>query len=270
MKPRELNKELSQKSEAIKALEDKEQKLITQIEAKERKFQKALVPEKKDQKMLEARMEELSDRLIVFEKNMKIQEEENQNLLAVIETREMEFQETIANKELKYQEALMAKTKELSERLVQNADAIRSLEDNDLELKSQFQGKEVEFQEVIAAKDRKQRDGLKDRIEELSDKLVVLEKNMRIQEEENQNLRSRLETRDSDFQEALVIEDRSQKETINNKFMEVYDRFALLEKNMDALEEDGQIMQDKLETKVKELAEAVALKDKTIEELKDE
>ena len=223
---------MSQKSEAIKALEDKEQKLIAQIEAKERKFQKALVSEKNDQKMLEVRLRELSDKLIVFEKNMKVLKEENQNLQSVIETKRNGVSGTIANKDMKYQEALTTKIQELSERLVLNADAIRALKDKDLELKSQFQGKEVEFQEVIAAKDKKQRDGLEDRIEELSDKLVVLERNMKIREEENQNLKSSLETRGNDLQEALVIKDRNQKETINNKFMELYDRFALLEKNM--------------------------------------
>lgn len=265
----ELGKELPQKSEAIKALEDKEQKLMAQIEDYERKFQEALISERNNQKMLEVRVEELSDKLVVFEKYVKVLKEENRNLQAVIETRETEFQETIANIDMKHQEALMTKIKELSERLVLNADAIRALKDKDLELEYQFQGKEVEFQEVLAAKDKEQRDGLEDRIEELSDKLVVLERNMKIREEENQRLKSRLETRENDLQEALVIKDRNQKEIINNRFIELSDRFALLEKNMNALEEDGQIMQGKLETKVEELAEVVALKDKTIEKLKD-
>ena len=80
------------------------------------------------------------------------------------------------------------------------------------------------------------------RIEGMSGNLAVFNKHLNALEEEGRNINSRLEARENELREELVVKDMGYKEALDTRFMELSERLAAFENNMkDLIEEDKNV-----------------------------
>ena len=116
VKIEDLNEKMALKDEVIKKLEEKEQQLKTQFEGKEEELQQAIAAkDRKHQEVLETKVQELSDKLTLFDMTIQVLKEENQKLQTKVESKDKEYQDTLAVKDMELHSFLENKIKELSE-----------------------------------------------------------------------------------------------------------------------------------------------------------
>ena len=131
------------------------------------------------------------------------------------------------------------KIEDLNEKMALKDEVIKKLEEKEQQLKAQFEGKEEELQQAIVAKDRKHQEVLETRVQELSDKLTVFDMTIQALKEENQNLQTRLESKDKEYQDALVTKDMELHTFLESKIKELSEEWL---KSLGSLSEEKSLV----------------------------